>query len=42
MRAVGCSVDSAHAFVKWTQQEKGADDLQVECRSEAIRCSTLG
>ena len=35
--AVGCSIDSARAFVKWSQKEKGADDLQVERWKEAIQ-----
>ena len=36
-RAIGSSVDSARAFVKWAQQEKSANDWQVEQWKEAVQ-----
>ena len=36
-RKVGCSVDSAHAFVKCAQQEKEADDWLVEQWKRAVQ-----
>ena len=35
--AVGCSVDSARAFVEWARKEKNANDWRVGQWKEAIR-----
>jgi hypothetical protein len=35
--AVGCSVDSARAFVTWAQKEKEADDWVVEQWKQAVQ-----